>query len=1009
MISKRNAIITITALLVLAGSLPMITNADDGPSTRFPVLKTGSIASDEIWSEDVLVLNATINSGVKVTVQAGVTVYMGPLSSLNVDGELVIAGTVEEKVEIRCLSDGAEWRSIEISSSGKVDLQNVTITDTLDSNTPLIQNGLPSYFKNIELEGGHQGIWFAGEGGDQIFNMKVYNSSDYCVVLLNSNDPINIQNLTTMNSGLSSVLMQNYAGCEINGMTAYNHTISFFNIISTTSVNVSDFSFRNPTLDIHRNGIYMNGLCEIKFTNGVIDNCNRGLFLEWTDVGTSVNFDNVDLEKTNIAVELESHSNGALRFTDCDLNVNNNTVILDGSSNPQRVEFINTTWNGESPNEIVGDAYLNVSWHMDVRIMNGIGEPIDSRLTVQPSGGGSPYQMNSNVGEFNKILMKDRSIDPSGDDLIYLYDLTFMSNDHPGEFQTFNSYHVGGYTFFGIEIDLPPSNDLPGNLDVDEDQWLELELYDHFTDPESLEMEFEFKMSPSIDLVQTGGSTSGDIMIRNKEPDWHGTGWVEITATDSGGKTTTANTTVEVHAVNDAPVFTEVIPEFEMIEEGTGYFNFTGIVVDPEGDAMTWTIPDAEGLDLDWDEENLNLTFTGIENWFGLTGMDVNVTDGLDWTVIPIVVNVTPVNDIPTWSLMLKNGTEAPMMEYIYNETTNWTVYLIETDEDLPVEFWINASDAEAAELLYSFVGADLLHGIVEVEMYQIEVIVNATTNETEMQDITVPMNFTYSPLENDHLGDIVMFNVSDGEETVSYRVWFKVAPINDPPVFTAPSEWNITVDMDTLSTIDLADMISDIDEDAIIIAEDSDFITVNGTILEILYTGAYTETSEAVTVTVSDGNTEVTATLLININVPADDDDDDEPTIDAPRVIAEEYRWIVEAEGTEGQDLWIVLGDEDGNVASYKMSYSDGKYTAEIPIDDAKEGQPFWISYEEDGAPIDLEIYDLALPALKQVDEDGFPIWIVILIIVIVILVIAILVLMVTGKRKGDHYYDEE
>ncbi|MCK5772329.1 MAG: hypothetical protein KAH57_00935 [Thermoplasmata archaeon] len=986
----------------MAVSLPLITNADEGPPTRFPVLKTGSITSDEIWSEDVFVVNVTIHPNVKVTVQAGVTVYMDQLTSLYLHGELVIAGTVEEKVEIRCLPDSGEWRSIEIGSTGKVDLQNVTITDTSNDNTPVINNGLPSHFNNVELEGGYQGIFFSNEGGDHIRNLKVYNATNFGVVLVNTVNPIHISNLTTNSSQWGSVGMDNSAGCNINGLTASNHDGSFVTIWGATSVLISNFSFRNPTFDINRKGFELNGHCEVDLKNGVLENCQTGIFLNSASADTKVNFMDVDLEKTSNSVFFSSNSGGALKFVNCDLSAEEETMIMNGSTNPQRVEFINTTWNAGSPNELAGDAYLNVSWNMDVSIADGIGRPINSRLTIQPSGGGPLNQMDSNVGEFNKVLMKDRSIDPSGYDLLYLYDLTFISNDHPGEFQTVEDHHVGEYTLWEIEINLPPSNDLPGTLDVDEDQWLELDLYDHFIDPEGEVMEFKFNISSSLDLVQTGGSTSGDIKFRNKQPDWHGIGWVEITATDSGGKTTTANATVEVHAVNDGPRFTAEIPEFEIMEEGTGYFNFTGVVTDPEGDAITWTIPDAEGLDLDWDEDHWNLTFTGVENWFGLTGIDVNITDGTYWSIDHIVVNVTPVNDIPTWSLMLKNGTEAPLVEYFHNETTNWTVYLIETDEDLPVEFWINASDAEGAELLYSFVGAYLVHGAIEVEMYQIEVIVNATTNETEMQNVTVPMNFTYTPMENDFLGDLVLFNVSDGEDTMSCAVWFKVAPVNDLPVFTAPSEWNITADLDTLATIDMAGWISDVDGDTLTISTDSEYVTVNGTILEILYNDTFVDDLQTVTVTVGDGTMEITAILTVNVNQPATGDDD--PALGTLEVKSKDDGWLFEVEGDEGQTLFVVIEDEDGNQTSYPMTYADGKYSVKVEEDEAEAGLIYHLSNEEDGGSLGPDQAGSLTDLESDSEEDGSFLWIIILLIIVILfLILAIALVMMKSKGKDE------
>ena len=242
-----------------------------------------------------------------------------------------------------------------------------------------------------------------------------------------------------------------------------------------------------------------------------------------------------------------------------------------------------------------------------------------------------------------------------------------------------------------------------------------------------------------------------------------------------------------------------------------------------------------------------------------------------------------------------------------------------------------------------------------------------------------------------------------DLKATVSYKVWFKVAPVNDPPVFTAPSEWNITADLDTLVTIDIADWISDVDGDALTISTDSGYVTVNGTILEILYNDTFVDGLQSVTVTVTDGEVEITAILTVNVNQPAIGDDDD-PALGTLEVKSKVDGWLFEVDGDEGLTLYVVIEDEDGNLTSYPMTYADGKYSVKIEEDEAEAGLSYHLSDEENGESLGTNGAGTLTDLASDTKEDGsFMCLIVILIIMILILIVAIALVMMKGKRKDE------
>ncbi|MEA3559947.1 MAG: hypothetical protein U9R75_11900, partial [Candidatus Thermoplasmatota archaeon] len=547
-------------------------------------------------------------------------------------------------------------------------------------------------------------------------------------------------------------------------------------------------------------GIELYGKVDVEIRNGSLDNCHTGYMMANTLPDSKMNFTNIVLQNSNTSIGDSFSSSGEAIFRNCDMDSIWRTTDLNGSLNPLRVDFINTTWNRSAPMGLHEDVYLNISWFMDVRITDGNGEPIDSRFSHRISGSGPFVHLDSSTGVFEKILFRDRSLHGEEPQVTTTWDFQFRSNDEPSMFETISNHNVNDYSEMNVEINFKPTNDLPMTLDLVEDQWFELNLYDHFADREDEELEFELEMSANLNVVQPGGSTSGDIRIKNKQPDWYGTGWVKITGTDSGGKTTMANSTVEVHPVNDAPMFTEALPMLTIKEDSWTYFNFTGKVVDVEGTDVTLSFSEDPDYTVEYNETLMNLTIWPAENFFGMLEVEINLSDGDAWTHDMLMINVTSVNDLPEIAVMMDNIT-AEIVEYALNETTNISVHEMVLDEDTSIDLWIDATDVDSENLSYSFDEEDLMHGSIEVEVNQIEVIVNETSNETEMQNIIVPMNFTYTPDANDDNGDLVKFLVSDGEGQTETWVWFHVMPVNDPIEFTAPAEWNVTVDIGTLFT----------------------------------------------------------------------------------------------------------------------------------------------------------------------------------------------------------------
>jgi hypothetical protein len=654
-----------------------------------------------------------------------------------------------------------------------------------------------------------------------------------------------------------------------------------------------------------------------------------------------------------------------LKFTDCEFRSALNTTLLNVNHANFRVEFINTTW--DKAIVTTGKAFVDIYWYLEGEVVDGNGDRIASSLTFNPDLIFEAWNMQIPEGHLPKIPIYSSLFNTKGE-TTFSNTYEFRSEEYPQNVVTWSMKHLDSYTFWTIEIDLDPIHNMPSSLDIMEDEWYDIELYDYFDDPEGHDLTYNITTSETLRTSHRGGATSGDLRIRNNDKDWYGTGWLNVTATDIADNSTTANVTINVLPVNDAPYFKTPLPAPVIDEDTWTWLNLTGKVADPENDPITISFPDGPNYELEWDEDNLNLTITPMENFNGLLEIEVNLSDGEDWTSDILYVIVRSVNDPPVFTLTYPDGSEVGMGQYPRPEGPPLDVYLFEIDEDVPVSFIVNATDVDHTNLTYIIKPQQLIHGTIEIDPLN-------------------PKLFTYTPMANDFEGDLVKINVSDGVETVSAWIWFKVSSVNDDPVFDAPDPWEVTVDIGTQLDLDIGEMISDVDGDALTITTDPEtYITISGTVIQILVTEAYKETFMVVTVTVSDGTADVNRDIIIQIDNWAD------TFVETWEIAPKTNKWKVEVQASEGLELYVVVEDTGGNRTSYPMTYNeDGEYTAEIPKEMAMEGYDIWIASEEDGEPI-ASGYDDTLPALKEKEEGGFPWWIILLIVFIIILAAVIL-----------------
>ncbi len=1008
---KNYVKILIVVLLVAIAFSPMLMDMGaDAEETRAPNYY-GHITSDAVWSGIKWFDDVIIDPGVTVTVNSGTVLHHYSGSYLWVQGTMIVKGKEGNPVMFGDEDSINTWDGITVNETGLVDFDNFTIQKVHDSYDVLTLLGQPSRVKNGMIIGGYNGIATGiSAGGHQIEGIRFIGQNSIGMVFRENVDDMIVSNVSIMNvkwgaivtSSSQNITIKNavtdggYYGYAATGdPSTPGRNITFINCV------LNNRSAVGPT-----NGFWMeNNIDNIHVIGGRVENCAHGVYFNCYG-NAGIKFEDFSTSNTvDDAIYGFSTGEFSASFVNCDLGSSVNTANMTAVS-PQRVELINTSYTELSNFDLFGDCIVNISYFTNVEVLNGNGDPADVNLEIYPWGLGNVFDDRLADGWLDKYQLQSVVIDET-DRYKILHDFRAKSV-LPSESEVeMNEVWITGYGTISLFMDLAPYNNFSTEIEFQEDDKFDIGLYDYFVDPEG--EDFTWDISTGPELVHHLIQAQKTLRLESAEVNWFGTSWVYINATDAGGNWTDVNATVTVTSVNDPPALVQNLPELTTPEDTPVWLNFSGRAEDDDGDSLTWSAEEIENCMLSWDESGLNLTVTPDENWFGILEIPVKVSDG---TVNPewiLTVNVTPVNDMPMVKVLWSNGTEAEQVEYAWNETTNITVWEIDTKEDVPIEFGFYYDDVETDEPASILIYSDLMHGALDLTVYQREEIVNETTNETAMVDYTITSNYTYTPDADDFAGDLIQFNISDGVGEVTLWIWFNVKSLNDRPVFNAPDEWNVSVEIDNETVIDIGTWISDVDGNVLSISVDPDeFITINGTQLEILYNDTFEGDHQNVTVTISDGVLTAGAVLLINVTrgEGPGPGPEGEFNVTHPEVKSTEDGWTITVEGEEGQSIYLAVVDDDGPGTFFEMDYEDGKYIVTVDKDDADEGFDYYFTDEDGG---DQLLDGGSLPSLKKEEEkdEPFPWWIVAMVLAILLIGVIILLFIVMSAGKPD--MDEE
>ncbi|NQD38888.1 tandem-95 repeat protein [Permianibacter sp. IMCC34836] len=353
-----------------------------------------------------------------------------------------------------------------------------------------------------------------------------------------------------------------------------------------------------------------------------------------------------------------------------------------------------------------------------------------------------------------------------------------------------------------------------------------------------------------------------------------------VTVSDGHGGTKDVTVTVNVGAVNDAPVAAD---QTISTDEDT---TVTGAIVatDAEGDALTYTLSSAAANGTVTLNADGSYSYQPNANFNGSDSFVVTVSDGHGGTKdVTVTVNVGSVNDSP-----------------IAADQT------ISTDEDTTVTGAIIATDADGDALTYS--------------------LSTAAANGTVT--LNADGSYSYQPNADFNGSDSFIVTVSDGHGgTKDVTVTVNVGSVNDAPV---AADQTIATDEDTTVTGTI--VATDADGDALTYSLSTS--AANGTVT-LNADGSYSyqpnadfNGSDSFVVTVSDGNGG-SKDVTVTVNVTAVND----VPIAADQTISTNEDTTVTGA--------IIATDVDGDALTYSLSTAAANGTVTLNADGSYSYQP--------------------------------------------------------------------
>ena len=356
-------------------------------------------------------------------------------------------------------------------------------------------------------------------------------------------------------------------------------------------------------------------------------------------------------------------------------------------------------------------------------------------------------------------------------------------------------------------------------------------------------------------------------------------GMVQITIINNDDELNTTRTfDVNVTAVNDAPVL-DTVPNKTKTED---FITFTLELnaTDVDGDNLTYNANSNDVNILDVNVSGTTLSVTAVADANGILSIDYNVTDGTLNDSKSFDINVTSVDDAPTWDVTIPT-------QNINEDATSYTLDL-------------NTSDVDGDAITYSVasVGGASIVSIVNKKLV-------ITPAENAWGTVTVDLNAT-----------------ANGQSSIQ-TLALNISPVNDEPTIdttftdkTVDEDSGVIVLPVTIGDIEGSDLnltITSSDSTVVSVSKNWDALVNQGDLLEFNLTLAPNVNGNVtISIIVNDGELTTTEEFDITIN----------PVNDLPSLENLGDRVSYKNFGTKS----IVLegADVDGDTLTYAYSIQD-------------------------------------------------------------------------------------
>lgn len=750
-----------------------------GPSDAPPLGPPPSPGPSVIWVDTVAELQAAVNNlqnGQTVVIQRGTyaltqTLYVGnghQVANATIRGEtdnpadVVIVGKGMNNA-----SFGAVPMGFSFYNAQDVTLANVSIGDV--------------WYHPIEIKGD------AGADRINLYHLRVYDGGEQ---LIKSNpgtndgaDDVKVEYCTIEYTTGPSMVDHGGGTGYTNGMSVHtgDNWIIRHNLFRNFHTPDNAQNLWNPVILMwnHSTGTLVEGNTFINSDRaiafGLFDNTG-------TDHSGGIIRNNfVYMQPGLYSSTRKAGSDGQIIVWDSpNTKVYHNTVIGSGNTNSS-IEFRFGTAGGEVRNNLT-DAPIG---SRDGATFSQSGNYLTAAGSMFVDAGNANFHLVSNAATLANVIDK-------------VAVLTGASTDWDGQTRAIGANaDIGADEYQNTSNNAPVAND--DTATTSEDTAVTVAVLANDSDPDgdplTLSVVSVSNGSAVVDNNGTPTNPSDDRIRYTPNANFFGTGVVVYQISDGKGGTDTANLTVTVNSVNDAPVANDDTATTN--EDVAVTVTVQSNDSDVDGDPLTLSIVSATNgtavVDNNGTPSNLaddKVRFTPTANFFGTGTVVYGVADGKGGSdTATITLTVNSVNDIP-----------------VANDDT------ASTDEDVPVTVNVlsNDSDADGDPLTLSVVSASNGTAVVD-------------DNGTPSNPSDDKIRFTPNA---DFLGTAtVVYRASDGKGgSDTATITITVATVNDPPV---ANDDTATTNEDVAVTAGVLDNDSDADGDPLTLSIVS---TGNGT-----------------------------------------------------------------------------------------------------------------------------------------------------------------------------------